>query len=250
MKSFLPRFFTKKRAAGGRMKKILIIEDDKTIVEGLEDTLRFHDFNVLTAANGNEGIDLFSREAPDLIILDIMLPGVDGFEVCRKLKQLNRGVPVVILTARSRESEKLLGFELGADDYVTKPFSVKELVARVKAVLKRSVKTAGATKNETTVTVGKAVISFKNFSVTREGTEYSLSPKECEILRLLVEHPDEVIDRNRIIDEVWGDEYFPSPRTIDNFILKLRNKIEEDPRNPFYILTVHGAGYKFKGSKK
>jgi DNA-binding response OmpR family regulator len=237
-------------AAGGEMKKILIIEDDKTIVEGLEDTLRFHDFDVFTAAEGKEGIDIFSREEPDLIILDIMLPGVDGFEVCRKIKQLNKDVPVIMLTARTRESEKLLGFELGADDYVTKPFSVKELVARVKAVLKRSAKTAGAAKNEKTVTVGKAEISFKNFTVTRQGTEYPLSPKECEILRLLVEHPDEVIDRDRIIDVVWGDEYFPSPRTIDNFILKLRNKIEDDPGNPVYILTVHGAGYKFKGSKK
>ncbi|NIM11050.1 MAG: response regulator [Candidatus Aminicenantes bacterium] len=232
------------------MRKILIIEDDKTIVEGLEDTLRFHDFTVFTAANGKEGIDLFFQEDPDLIILDIMLPGVDGFEVCRKLKQLNKDVPVIMLTARSRESEKLLGFELGADDYVTKPFSVKELIARVKAVLKRSAKTADVAKNEKTVMVGKAEISFKNFIVTREGTEYSLSPKECEILRLLVEYPDEVIDRDRIIDVVWGNEYFPSPRTIDNFILKLRNKIEDDPRNPVYILTVHGAGYKFKGSKK
>lgn len=228
------------------MSKILIIEDDKTIVEGLEDTLRFHDFDVLTAGTGREGIQLHEKEAPDLIILDIMLPGVDGFEVCKKIKQGNKDVPVIMLTARSQESDKLLGFELGADDYVTKPFSVKELVARVKAVLKRSAKTAAGEKREDIVAVGNAAINFKNFTVTREGEEQPLSPKEYEILKLLVENPDEVIDRNRIIDVVWGDDYYPSPRTIDNFILKLRTKVEDDPRTPAHILTVHGAGYKFK----
>ncbi len=223
------------------MSKILIIEDDKTIVEGMEDTLQFHDYTVFTAGSGREGLKLFQKQKPDLIILDIMLPGVDGFEVCKKIKQLNKSMPVIMLTAKSQESDKLLGFELGADDYITKPFSVKELVARVKAVLSRS---AGAPKAEDTVTIGTAEINFKNFTVNRGGVEYPLSPKEYEILKLLVTHPDEVIDRNRIIDDVWGDEYFPSPRTIDNFILKLRTKIETDPKNPEYIMTVHGAGYK------
>ena len=230
------------------MAKILLIEDDKTIVEALEDTLRFHDFTVFTAGDGKEGMERFAREDPDLVILDIMLPGVDGFEVCRKIRQLNKDVPVIMLTAKNQESDKLLGFELGVDDYVTKPFSVRELTARVKAVLKRSSGTPAAAENENIVRVGRAEINFKNFTVTREGVEYPLSPKEYEILKLLVEHPDEMIDRNRIIDVVWGDEYFPSPRTIDNFILKLRNKIEEDPKNSVHILTVHGAGYKFKRS--
>jgi DNA-binding response OmpR family regulator len=228
------------------MSKILIIEDDKTIVDGLEDTLRFHDFDVVTAVTGREGIELFEKEDPDLIILDIMLPGVDGFEVCKKIKQRNKDVPVVMLTAKSQESDKLLGFELGADDYVTKPFSVKELVARVKAVLKRSTKPAPKEKKQDIVSVGNAGINFKNFTVVRDGEEHPLSPKEYEILKLLVENPDEVIDRNRIIDVVWGDDYYPSPRTIDNFILKLRTKIEDDPKAPSHILTVHGAGYKFK----
>lgn len=225
------------------MHKILIIEDDKMIVEGLEDTLQFHDYEVVTAGSGKEGLALFQKEKPDLIILDIMLPGVDGFEVCKKIKQWNRDMPIIMLTARSQESDKLLGFELGVDDYVTKPFSVKELVARVGAVLNRSKKTV---KKKDIVTVGKAEINFKNFTVTREGVEYPLSPKEYDILKLLISHPDEVIDRNRVIDVVWGDEYYPSPRTIDNFILKLRSKIEDDPKNPQYILTVHGAGYKFR----
>lgn len=223
------------------MPKILIIEDDKTIVEGLEDTLQFHDYTVFTAGNGKEGFKLFQKQKPDLIILDIMLPGVDGFEVCKKIKQLDRGMPIIMLTAKSQESDKLLGFELGADDYITKPFSVKELVARVKAVLSRS---GGTPKAEDTVTIGNAEINFKNFTVTREGTEYPLSPKEYEILKLLTANLDEVIHRDRIIDDVWGDDYFPSPRTIDNFILKLRTKIETDPKNPEFIKTVHGAGYK------
>lgn len=224
------------------MYKILIIEDDKMIVEGLKDTLQFHDYEVVTAGSGKEGLALLQKEKPDLIILDIMLPGVDGFEVCKKIKQGNREISIIMLTAKSQESDKLLGFELGVDDYVTKPFSIKELVARVGAVLNRSKKTI---KEEDIITVGNAVINYKNFTITRDGVEYSLSPKEYDILKLLVSHPDEVIDRNRVIDVVWGDEYYPSPRTIDNFILKLRSKIEDDPKNPGYILTVHGAGYKF-----
>lgn len=225
------------------MYKILIIEDDKMIVEGVKDTLQFHDYDVVTAGSGKEGLTLLQKEKPDLIILDIMMPGVDGFEVCKKIKQGNREIPIIMLTAKSQESDKLLGFELGVDDYVTKPFSVKELVARVGAVLNRSHKTI---KQEDIVTVGNAEINFKNFTISKNGVEFALSPKEYDILKLLISHPDEVIDRNRVIDVVWGDEYYPSPRTIDNFILKLRSKIEEDPKNPCYILTVHGAGYKFR----
>ncbi len=230
------------------MRKVLIIEDDRTIVEALADTFRFHDFEVATAANGKDGYRLFARRKPDLIILDIMLPGLDGYDICKKIRKQDQHIPIIMLTAKSQESDKLLGFELGADDYVTKPFSVKELVARVKAVLKRSIRENQKTKEEKRepVKVGKAIINFKNFTINREGVEYTLSPKECEILKLLVGHPGEVIDRNRIIDVVWGDEYFPSSRTIDNFILKLRNKIEEDPKNPAHILTAHGSGYKFK----
>jgi len=228
--------------------KILIIEDDRTIVEALADTFKFHDFEVSTAENGKDGYRLAAEQNPDLIILDIMLPGLDGFDVCRKIREQNRGTPIIMLTARGQENDKLLGFELGADDYVTKPFSVKELMARVKAVLKRSARKArpGRRETEETVTVGQAVINFRHFTVVRHGVEYPLSPRECDILKLLVKRPDEVIDRNQVIDAVWGDDYFPSPRTIDNFILKLRSKIEEDPREPVHILTIHGAGYKLK----
>ncbi len=183
-----------------------------------------------------------------LILLDIMLPGMNGYEICRKVKKEKPELPIIMLTARGSEMDRVSGLDIGADDYVTKPFSVKELVARVKAVLKRSrnINQPPVEKKGKIVKVGKAEISFKNFTIIKEDVEYPLSPKECEILKLLVGNPNEVIDRNRVIDVVWGDEYFPSPRTIDNFILKLRTKIEEDPRNPVHILTVHGAGYKFK----
>ncbi len=232
------------------MKKILVIEDDLTIIEALEDTFRFHDFDVVTAGDGKEGLALFIEHQPDIIILDVMLPRLDGFEICKKIRQENPLVPIIMLTARSQESDKLLGFELGADAYVTKPFSVKVLVAQVQAILKRSdgnnkEETPKKEKNES-VTIGKAIVHFESFTIIQDNKEYALSPKEIEILKLFVSFPNKVIDRNMIIDKVWGDEYFPSPRTIDNFILKLRNKIEEDPRNPLHILTVHGAGYKFK----
>ncbi len=225
------------------MAKILVIEDDPTILEGINDTLKFHGYSVLEAHNGQNGLTLARQEQPDLIILDIMLPDHDGFEILKKIRETNRELPVIMLTARSQETDKLLGFELGADDYVTKPFSVKVLMARIKAVLKRS---SARNSPDTELRIGDALINLKNFEIKKGGQSYQLSPKECHILKLLAQNPDEVITRERIIDEVWGEDYFPSPRTIDNFILKLRTKIEEDPRNPDHILTVHGAGYKLK----
>lgn len=232
------------------MSKLLIIEDDRTIIEALEDTFQFHGFQVFTAGNGKDGCELFSKEKPDLIILDVMLPGPDGFDVCKKIRSIDGDVPIIMLTAKGEESDKLLGFERGADDYVTKPFSVKVLLARVNAVLKRRIQEAPQplpVKKEKRgpVTVGTAEIDFKNFTVTRRGNVFPLSPKESAILKLLVANPDEVIDRDRVIDVVWGDDYFPSPRTIDNFILKLRTKIEIDSKKPLHIVTVHGAGYRF-----
>jgi len=225
------------------MPMILIIEDDPTIAEGLADTLEYHDHQVVAATTGREGIDLFKKTNPELVILDLMLPGIDGFEVCRRIKKENPGVSVIMLTAKDQESDKLLGFELGADDYVTKPFSIRELTARVSAVLKRS---STGSKEEGEQHIGKALVFLKSFTIEKNGVEHRLSPKEVDILSLLLGNPGEVITRDRIIDEVWGDEYFPSPRTIDNFILKLRTKIEDNPREPRYILTVHGAGYKLK----
>lgn len=228
------------------MATLLIIEDDKTIVQGLSTALEFHGFRILTADNGIRGLELLKIQQPDLVILDIMLPGPDGFDTCQRIRELNKKIPIIMLTAKSEESDKLLGFELGSDDYVTKPFSAKELIARVRAVLRRSAGGSTSPPPVQIVSIGDAVINLDDFTVTRDPEEYHLSPKEHAILKLLIENPDVVISRERIIDEVWGDEYFPTPKTIDNFIRKLRLKIEKDTAAPRHILTVHGAGYKLK----
>ena len=227
------------------MQKILIIEDDRTIIEGLEAAFKFYEFEVFSAESSEAGLPLLRQKKPDLVILDIMLPGLDGFAACKKIREQDQRLPIIMLTAKSQESDKLLGFELGVDDYVTKPFSAKELIARVKAVLKRT-GAAPAPSAEQKVTIGNVIVNFDNFTLCKGDDEYSLSPKEHAILKLFVNHPDMVISRSRIIDEVWGDEYFPSPKTIDNFVVKLRGKIEDNPKKPQHILTVHGAGYKFK----
>jgi DNA-binding response OmpR family regulator len=227
------------------MQKILIIEDDRTISEGLEAAFKFHDFEVFCAESSEAGLPLVRQKKPHLVILDIMLPGLDGFAACKKIREQDQHLPIIMLTAKSQESDKLLGFELGADDYVTKPFSAKELIARVKAVLKRTAADPAPFAQQA-VTIGNATVNFDNFTLRKGTDEFALSPKEHAILKLFVNHPDTVISRSRIIDEVWGDEYFPSPKTIDNFVVKLRVKIEDNPKKPQHILTVHGAGYKFK----
>jgi len=225
------------------MTKILIVEDDSTILSTLANAFKFFEFKVFTAMSSEEGLEIYDNQSPDLIILDVMLPGIDGFELCRKIRSQDKQVPIVMLTAKNQESDKLLGFELGVDDYVTKPFSAKELIARVRAILKR---TNTSAEQIVPVMVGDVEILFDKFVVKREDQELPLSPKELEILKLLITNPEKVVSRNQIIDQVWGDEYFPSPKTIDNFIVKLRSKIEKDAKNPVHILTVHGAGYKFK----
>ncbi|MCK5220793.1 MAG: response regulator transcription factor [Candidatus Aminicenantes bacterium] len=223
------------------MTKILLVEDDKTIVEALSSALTFHDFSVEATDNSEKGYEKFVSEKPDLLILDINLPGADGFELCRKIRKVDQIVPIILLTARVQESDKLLGFELGADDYITKPFSAKELIARIRAVLKRS---AGDKRGQTPNKIGLVEILLDQFLVKKGGKESSLSPKEQQILKLFLENPGKVISRDEIIDKIWGDDYFPSPKTIDNFIVKLRNKIEDNPKDPQHIITLHGAGYK------
>ncbi|MCJ7525500.1 MAG: response regulator transcription factor [Candidatus Aminicenantes bacterium] len=223
------------------MNKILIIEDDSTLQKGLAETLQFHGFATLSARDGRLGLELYGKQHPDLIILDIMLPGFDGYEICKQIRRHDEKTPIIMLTARDRENDKLLGFELGADDYLTKPFSIKELVARVQALLKR---TAREKEAPTTVRIGEVEVLFRRFEIRRGKRTLDMTPKETAILRLLAAHSPEVVSRDQIMDRVWGDEYEPSPRTIDNFILKLRQKIELNPARPEHLLTVHGAGYK------
>ncbi len=223
------------------MSKILIIEDDSTLQQGLADTLQFHGFETVSARDGRSGLDLVGRHHPDLIVLDLMLPGLDGYEICKQIRRHDEKTPILMLTARDQENDKLLGFELGADDYMTKPFSLKELVARVQALLKRNIRENTA---PTTIRIGAVEVLFRRFEIRYGGRTMDMTPKEAAILRLLAANSPEVVSRNQIMDRVWGDEYDPSPRTIDNFILKLRQKIERDPARPEHLLTVHGAGYK------
>jgi DNA-binding response OmpR family regulator len=223
------------------MNKILIIEDDSTLQQGLAETLQFHGFETFSARDGRLGFELYGQQHPDLIILDIMLPGFDGYEICKQIRRHDEKTPIIILTARDGENDKLLGFELGADDYLTKPFSIKELVARVQALLKRTIREK---ETPTTVHIGSAEVLFRRFEICRGKKTLAMTPKETAILRLLVANSPEVVSRDQIMDRIWGDEYDPSPRTIDNFILKLRHKIELDPARPEHLLTVHGAGYK------
>lgn len=227
-------------------EKILIIEDDPTIIEGLTAAFEFHGFKLFTAMNGMQGIALLKNEKPELVIIDIMLPDIDGFDICKKIRETDQLIPIIFLTAKNQESDKLLGFELGANDYVTKPFSARELIARVKVHLKKMDNSKRGESSEQELLIGNVKVNFKNYTLQKEGVIYNLSPKELKILKLLNENPDTVISRDRIIDVVWGEEYDPHIKTIDNFIGKLRKKIEDDPKKPIYILNVFGAGFKLK----
>lgn len=224
------------------MAEILLVEDDPLLVEGLQNAFTFHGHRLRVAGDGISGVALAQEQRPDLAVLDVMLPGPDGFEVCRRLRQSWPDLPVIFLTARGQESDRLLGFAAGGDDYVTKPFSVAELLARIAAVLRR----AGRILPGGTVRVGGAVVDLDGYVVRRGEDEAALTPKERDILALLVGSPERAFSRDEIIDRVWGDEYSPTPKTVDNFILKLRALIEPDPREPRHLLAVHGRGYKFR----
>ena len=188
------------------MSKILIIEDDGTLQQGLAETLQFHGFETVLARDGRSGLELYGQQHPDLVVLDIMLPGIDGYEICKQVRRRDETTPILMLTARDQENDKLLGFELGADDYLTKPFSIKEFVARVQALLKR---TAPEKDAPATVRIGAAEVLFRRFEICRGGKTLELTPKENAILRLLVAFSPEVVSRDRIMDRVWGDEYRP-----------------------------------------
>ena len=226
----------------GEKKKILIIEDEPDVREGLRKVFETEGFEVEECDNGDAGLARAGDGNPHLVILDLMIPGRDGLEVCRELRARGLTVPVLILTARSGEVEKILGFELGADDYVTKPFSVLELLARVKALLRRAgVETGGPERFE----FGDVEVDLKRYKITRAGKTVELYHYEAEILRILVLNEGDVVPRSRILDRVWGEDSFPTTRTVDFHICNLRKKIEEDAARPRHILTVHGVGYRF-----
>jgi DNA-binding response OmpR family regulator len=223
-------------------KKILIIEDEPHIVLGLTDALEFEGFAVVSAPKGKEGVLLARQEKPDAVLLDLMLPDTNGFKVCEELRRLDRFVPIIMLTARSQEVDKIRGLDAGADDYVTKPFSVGELIARLRAIFRRAARPAETAQE--VFAVGEASVNMTAHSVTLGSRVEQLSFYEVELLRLLVERVGQPVSREEILQKIWGVEAGPSNRTVDNFIVKLRKKIEPCPDRPQHILTVYGHGYK------
>ncbi len=221
-------------------KTILLIEDEPHIVMGLRDALEFEGFSVLAAGKGKDGIALARAESPDAIVLDLMLPDMNGFAICEELRRWSAFVPIVMLTARSQETDKIRGLTAGADDYVTKPFSVNELIARVRAVLRRSQLRAAPEFVE----IGTAKVSFGAHTLQALGQEYQLSFYEVELLKLLWDRAGQPVSRDEILQKIWGLDAHPTNRTVDNFIVKLRKKIEPHPDRPAHILTVYGYGYK------
>ena len=221
---------------------ILLIEDEPNLVTGLRDAFEHHGYCVLAAHTGPEGLKLAMTGQADLIILDLMLPGMTGLEVCTELRQRGITTPVIMLTAKSQESDKIVGLDTGADDYVTKPFGVSELLARVRAHLRRA-DDGGALPDR--VEIGSAQVDFKKYCVFKDGEQYDLTDREVAMLRLMIEHPHEVITRDRLLGEVWGLNAYPTTRTIDTFVYRLRQKLEADSQNPQHLITVRGAGYKY-----
>jgi DNA-binding response OmpR family regulator len=226
-------------------EKILIIEDEADLVKGLKLNLAGEGYVVAWAADGQEGLRQALEETPDLIILDIMLPKMSGLEVCRELRQKKAAVPIIMLTAKGEEVDKVVGLEIGADDYMTKPFSIRELLARIKAHLRREKRDMRTVPK--TYIFGDVEIDFVHFKVKCKEKESDLTSLEVEILKYLIAHKGEVVTRNALLDKIWGYEKFPTTRTIDNHILKLRKKIEDDPAHPAHIFSVYGEGYRFMG---
>lgn len=227
------------------MNKILIIEDEPDLVKGLKLNLSDEGFDVIWAVDGKEGLRKAIEDAPDLIILDIMLPEMNGLEVCRELRQKNKGIPIIMLTAKGEEIDKVVGLEVGADDYITKPFSIRELIARIRAQLRHAEREVKSVPEA--YSFGDVEIDFARFKVRRKSEEMEFTSLEIEILKYFVTHRGEVVARNDLLDKIWGYDSYPTTRTIDNHILKLRKKIEEDPSHPRYILSVYGGGYRFIG---
>jgi two-component system alkaline phosphatase synthesis response regulator PhoP len=229
------------------MPKILIVEDEPDMARGLQFNLEARGYEVVTAANGEAGLQLAADAKPDLVLLDVMLPKRDGYDVCRTLRNTQPGLPIVMLTAKGQEDDVVLGLKLGADDYVKKPFSVAELVARIETVLRRSAATNGRPER---VAFGSVVVDFVRHEASRGGAPLDLTPKEFEMLRYFAAHRGTVVTRDALLDAVWGYASTPSTRTVDTHIVKLRQKVEDDPAAPRFIITVHGMGYKFIGQRE
>ena len=228
--------------------KILVAEDDSNIREGLTDALEFEGYEVFSAADGSKALKAYAQLHPDLILLDVMMPRKNGYEVCREIRRGNRDIPIIMLTAKSEEIDKVLGLELGSDDYITKPYSLRELTARIAAVLRRSRREKENNKTEyqgDELEFGKVKVDLKRLIATTPNGEVELSAREIELLKYFMLHPGVVLDRDDILAEVWGMNYHGFSRTLDQHIVQLRKKIEPDPKKPSHIKTVYGIGYRF-----
>jgi DNA-binding response OmpR family regulator len=229
-------------------KKIMIIEDDPAILLGLEASLEENDYEIISASDGLIGFHEAKKKKPDLLILDVMLPSKNGMEICRELRQSGLTFPVLLLTSKTDESDKVMGFDCGADDYVTKPFSLLELQARIKALLRRSSGKEKETKELTPIDVfekDNIYIDFRKLILLKNGMEITLSAKEFQIIHYFIQHKGEVVTREMMLDNIWGYDSYPTTRTVDNYILNIRKAIEDDPSKPKYIQTIHTVGYKF-----
>jgi DNA-binding response OmpR family regulator len=224
------------------LSRILVIEDDPAILRGLGEALKRESYEVVTAADGETGYRLVREKSPDLVILDLMLPKLSGYEICRKMRSDGMNTPIMMLTARGDEGDRVLGLDLGADDYVSKPFSLRELMARVRALLRRA-RPAPALLNE--LRVNDATIDFRSYEAHKGGEPLEMTRREFQVLRVLASHPGDVISRSELLDQVWGLDAYPTTRTVDNHIASLRAKLESDPAEPTHILTVRGVGYKW-----
>jgi len=214
------------------------------MVAGLRDNFEFEGYQVLSAMDGVSGLERALADSPDLVILDVMMPRMSGLDVCKQLKSKRPAVPIIMLTARGQEVDKVVGLELGADDYVTKPFSIRELLARVKAVLRRI---ESVPKGKDRYSFGDVEVNLQSCQVSRRGRSLDFSSKEFDLLKYFLSHPGEALTRDRLLEEVWGYDKFPTTRTVDAHIVRLRQKLEPKPDDPRFFLTVHGTGYKFVG---
>ncbi len=226
------------------MAKILVVDDEQNMRTGLKDNLEFEGYEVETANDGEQGLKKILENNYHLIILDVMMPKKSGFEVCKETRKSGVTTPIILLTAKGEEIDKVLGLELGADDYVTKPFSLRELLARVKAVMRRSDDSNISVNKDSEVKIGRLEINFASYNAAEQNEAVQLSHKEFEILHFLWKKKNSTVSRDDLLTEIWGYDESPTTRTVDNFILKLRQKIEKDPNHPQIIITVHGIGYK------
>ena len=224
------------------MARILVADDEKDMVTGLRDNLQFEGYEVSVAFDGEAALAEATTNSPDLILLDIMMPKMEGLEVCRRIREAGFRIPILMLTAKSQEIDIVRGLEVGADDYITKPFSIRELLARIKAALRRTEVGKGLSR---VLRVGETTVDMVKGKVVRGETEHNLGHFELQILKILVENAEQPVERTKLLDVIWGLEGFPATRTVDNHIVSLRRKIEPDPKEPRHIVTVHSIGYKF-----